>query len=674
MANQGNWNYTDLQQKYERAQLLANDCTQDFAGNYFFPSDRSPKGYWTTTRKQRLDYVCDCPDFAQKIDQQITSSAPSRWVRGDWSTRPDNTRLVNRCLHCLAVAIAEQELDTSFPVNRIYQAKRSRLPSKDCGCGCGGSGSCGCPSEVLGLPEPKLIQGCETECYVEPLTPRTQRTSSTNGGIPAYQTFEIQKVEFAETEYRACLGDRVTIRLRRSTSQGFNNATVVGLPFDVEFPFSPELRTSSKEVTLDFFAPGTYTIGIGAIAVGNFGDVLEAQIEIIDCENDNIECPADEFVDFSDGNCEGSYLVAFRQTGNKNPDGSCERIKVLQFQEGLDCPYPDEFINECESTIPRDCTPTQLGVPTCINTETGDGYNSNAGFNAVVKVQTGGKRTEYLRPDKKECAEYCEFAEIPINSPSCPNKPRKPIPDPFCPVPINRYTGWMEESAYLVSASINGITVYETFRCDDGTAYYLLGYSAKCMAPANRYLDSFAAARYQGNEFDEGCCPFDETKPSRPVCPPPKPPIVITKWKCLNGVCIQDVTGVYNSQAECQAALIPASFTGGQCPVIYRVILECFASIDGVESNFTGTLDFNSPGLTGAFGATSFELSSIGFGGQKNYNWYIFTNNGADKYSIAGTGRASFQSDLTNGRVGIISMTRKDGQPDNCGNPPPSCP
>ena len=153
------WDFTDLQDRYERAQLLANDCTQDFAGNYFFPSDHSPKGYWTTTRKQRLDYVCDCPDFAQKIDQQITSLAPSRWVRGDWSIRPDNRILVNRCLHCLAVAIAEQELDPSFPVNRIYQAKRTRYPKTDCGCGCGGSGDCGCPSKALGLPEPKLIQG-----------------------------------------------------------------------------------------------------------------------------------------------------------------------------------------------------------------------------------------------------------------------------------------------------------------------------------------------------------------------------------------------------------------------------------------------------------------------------------------------------------------------------------
>ena len=664
------WDFADLQSRYEKAQLLANDCTQDFAGNYFFPSDRSPKGFWTTTRKQRLDYACDCPDFAHKIESQITNSAPSRWVRGDWSTRPDNTQLVNRCLHCLAVAIAEQELDTSFPVNRIYQAKRSRLPSKDCGCGCGGSGSCGCPSEALGLPEPRLIQGCETECYVEPLTPRTQRTPSTGEGIPAYQTFEIQKIEFAETEYQACFGDSVTIRLRRSTSQGFNNATVVGLPTDIEFPFSPELRTSSKEVTLDFFAPGIYTIGIGAIAVGNFGDVLEAQIEVLDCGNDldNIDCPPDEFVDFSDGYCEGSYFVAFRQTGKKNPDGSCERLKVLQFQEGLNCPFPEELVNECESTIPRDCDPTRLGVPICVDTETGDGYNSNAGFNAVVKVQTGRKKTEYLRPDKKECAEYCDFVERLIHSPSCPNKPRKPIPEPFCPIPINRYTGWVKESAYLVSASINGITVYETFKCDDGTAYYLLGYTAKCMAPANRYVDSFAAASYGGNQFDEGCCPFDETKPSRPACPPQLP---TTKWKCQDGVCVEDVNGVYTSQAQCQAALIPPSFTGGQCVVLYTVRYILYqTNMSGVESlAFSGEETQNVQGAIGSARVLLITLTPSN--GYEQVRWQIQSNGGYFELAAkAGGGGLG----LLAGRVEILSVVRVDGLPDNCGNLPSTCP
>lgn len=527
MTQKGAWDLTDLQSRYERAQLLSNDCTQDFAGNYFFPSDRSPKGYWTVVRKQRLDYACDCPDFARKIDQQVENFAPSRWVRGDWSVNPDNRQLVNRCIHCFAVAIAEQELDPSFPINRIYQAKRQRYPKTDCGCGCGGSGDCGCPNKVLGLPENRLIQGCETDCYVEPLTPRTQRTVSTTEGIPAYQTFEIPTIEFAQTRYQGCFGDAITITLKRNTSQGYNNATVVGLPVNLEFLFESEFRTSSQQVILDFYGPGIYTIAIGAIAAGNFGDALEAQIEILDCGTDfeNIDCPPQGFVDFSDGYCEGSYFVAFRQTGAKNPDGSCEVLKVLDFQEGLDCPFPEQPVRECESTIPADCTPNRPNPPTCVNTSNGDGSNSNAGFNAVVKVRTGEKTLEYLRPDRKECRENCEFAEITISSPSCPEPPRKPPAKPTCGY-AKRYIGWEKydpsTGSYSGSGSSVGTAIAETFSCSDGTTYGLRAYTARCVAPSNRVLDDFAAANYQGNEFGEGCCPFDETKPPRPVCPNPK--------------------------------------------------------------------------------------------------------------------------------------------------------
>lgn len=691
MANQGVWDYTDLQSRYERAQLLANDCTTDFAGNYFFPSDRSPRGFWITTRRQRLDYVCDCPDFARLIDQQITNFAPSRWVRGDWSTNPDNRILVNRCLHCLAVAIAEQELDPNFPINRIYTSRRSRFPKTDCGCGCGGSGDCGCPSKVLGIPEPRLIQGCETDCYVEPLTPRTQRTPSTTEGIPAYQTFEIPTIEFAQTRYQGCFGESVTIQLKRNTSLGFNNATVVGLPTDIEFPFEPEFRTSAKQVTLDFFAPGIYTIGIGAIAAGNFGDALEAQIEIVDCGNDldNIDCLPQGFVDFSDGYCEGSYFVAFRQTGAKNPDGSCEILKVLQFEEGLDCPFPEEPPIECESTIPRDCEPTELGVPTCVDTETGDGFNSNAGFNAVVKVQTGEKKTEYLRPDRKECAEYCEFEERLVNSPSCPNRPRKPTPPPTCGY-AKRYLGWEKfdpstggyrniQTGADNSSSI-GTAIAETFTCDDGTIYGLRAYTARCVPPSNRVLDSFAAANYQGNEFGEGCCPFDETKPERPACPPRVEPIL--KWSCSGGVCSPDANGIYNSQAECEAALIPPPFTGGQClGVAYAVqFLVTFSSSPSLYGLYiaggntplqeTQYTDLQMTIFTGQFETTTTGISSIGFV-RRQANGAFVTINGIDNNTF--TPNQNFNTSVSTS-IQIVRVLRKDGLPDNCGDLPSTCP
>lgn len=38
----------------------------------------------------------------------------------------------------------------------------------------------------------------------------------------------------------------------------------------------------------------------------------------------------------------------------------------------------------------------------------------------------------------------------------------------------------------------------------------------------------------------------------------------LDKWSCSGGVCSPNANGIYNSQAECEAALVPAGFTGGQ--------------------------------------------------------------------------------------------------------------
>lgn len=694
MANdQSGWRFEDLQNRYERAQLLANDCVQDFAGNYFFASDRSPKGYWTTTRRQPLDYVCDCPDFAFKIDQQLTNDAPSRWVRSDWSTNPDNRILVNRCIHCFAVAIAERELDPRFPINRIYSAKRSRFPRTDCGCGCGGSGGCGCPNKELGLPEPKLIQGCDTDCYVEPLTPRTLQTPSTNEGIPAYQTFEIPTIQFTESKYRACSGGTVTITLARTTSQGFNNATVSGFPVDVQFPFEPEFRTSSQEIIVDLPA-GNYVLALSAIASGNFGEQVEALLEVVDCnfgdrDDELPPCEEQEFVDFGGGGCEGSFLVGFRQTGLVNPDGTCEQIKVLKFDEGSDCgggdPPPPV---ECESTVERDCTPLVADLPKCVNTGSGDGFNSNAGFNAVVRVRTGNKTIEYLRPDRKECEEVCEFEEIAINVPSCPDPPPKPAPPPFCPIPVKRFIGWarfdsgsgeyIDVNTGFVERSSVGTAIVETFQCDDGTIFGLRARTARCMPPANRFVDSFEAANYQGNRFGEGCCPFDETKPPRPVCPP-KP---ISKWSCFGGVCSPDPNGIYNSKAECEAALIPPPFTGGQClgvayAVQFLVTFSSSPSLYGLyivsgntplqEAQYT---DLEMTIFTGQFETTTTGISSIGFV-RRQANGAFVTINGVDNNTF--TPNQNFNTSISTS-IQIVRVLRKDGQPDNCGDLPSNCP
>jgi hypothetical protein len=366
---------------------------------------------------------------------------------------------------------------------------------------------------------------------------------------------------------------------------GFNNATVVGLATDVEFSFEPEFRTSSREVSLENFPEGIYTIAISSIASGNFGDNLEAEIELVDCgdrnddgEFDDLPPCEERFFEDGDGSrCEGQYYVSFHQTGKTLPDGSCEILKVLQFDAALDCPFPEYPPKECSSTKQRDCSPLPLDTPTCVNTGSGDGFNSNAGYNAIVKVRTGRKTIEYLRPDKKECAEVCEFVEEAINVPSCEEPPRKPVPPPTCGY-ARRYIGWgkFDPSSgdyrdVLTGRSIFGsvgTAIVETFSCDDGTTFGLRAFTARCLPPSNRYIDDFAAANYQGNEFGEGCCPFDETKPPRPVCPPK-----LDKWKCVDGVCVQDANGVYASLAECQAVCAPATLKkwgiSGQCSATF---------------------------------------------------------------------------------------------------------
>ncbi|MFN7810130.1 MAG: hypothetical protein ACK5QB_16395 [Pseudanabaena sp.] len=41
------------------------------------------------------------------------------------------------------------------------------------------------------------------------------------------------------------------------------------------------------------------------------------------------------------------------------------------------------------------------------------------------------------------------------------------------------------------------------------------------------------------------------------------------KWSCSAGVCSPNPNGIYNTQAQCEAALIPPPFTGGQCAKTY---------------------------------------------------------------------------------------------------------
>ena len=109
-------------------------------------------------------------------------------------------------------------------------------------------------------------------------------------------------------------------------------------------------------------------------------------------------------------------------------------------------------------------------------------------------------------------------------------------------------------------------------------------------------------------------------------------------------------------------------YTGGQCVTSYRIELECFVTFDGVEQNYTGILVYES--FQGAITEFGFEKSSSTFGGNKYWNWFFLYNGGSSKWQITSVGRLPYQSDASSGRVRVISLTRVDGQPDNCGNAP----
>jgi hypothetical protein len=113
-----------------------------------------------------------------------------------------------------------------------------------------------------------------------------------------------------------------------------------------------------------------------------------------------------------------------------------------------------------------------------------------------------------------------------------------------------------------------------------------------------------------GCEWTQGACPsgtqsrgfitFESSGTYNLCCVPTVFPnkslnCQLPKYKCVNGVCVPDPNGVYSSLAACNAALIPPSFTGGQCVARYFAILSA-TLFDGSTgyAGFTGTnLSFN---------------------------------------------------------------------------------
>ena len=141
----------------------------------------------------------------------------------------------------------------------------------------------------------------------------------------------------------------------------------------------------------------------------------------------------------------------------------------------------------------------------------------------------------------------------------------------------------------------------------------------------------------------------------------------LTKWSCVGGTCVEDVLGTYNSQAECEAALVPPTFTGGQCVGgSYYVQVQGVRTSDG--STFTswnsgsGSPTGSPNGLTNLGPISGLNWSNSG----SQTIWRVQTN-GVDSPFL--NGFLFFNSTS----LSIIQVIRTDGI-DNCGNPPSSCP
>jgi len=131
------------------------------------------------------------------------------------------------------------------------------------------------------------------------------------------------------------------------------------------------------------------------------------------------------------------------------------------------------------------------------------------------------------------------------------------------------------------------------------------------------------------------------------------------KWKCVNGVCVQDASGVYASQAECQAALIPANFVGGQCAgVAYQVFISFVQLPSGVR-----TAPFTVSGGVGPITAiTPWEAPNSPTGDPSTAGIRVTGAGGNADFGVNANFATAFQFE---------SMV---GSPNNCGDPPPKCP
>lgn len=154
--------------------------------------------------------------------------------------------------------------------------------------------------------------------------------------------------------------------------------------------------------------------------------------------------------------------------------------------------------------------------------------------------------------------------------------------------------------------------------------------------------------------------------------------IPATTWSCTSGgICVLDASGIYPSQAACEAALVPAPFTGGQCATPYAIVFfQTYANgntryyvgsgsaSSGQSTPPTPTQLRDSFNTSGAVSSITWSGAGLTFFGQINV-----VVNGSQNLLISNVENTSPATGF-----GVFAVTRRDGLPDTCGNPPPTCP
>ena len=156
----------------------------------------------------------------------------------------------------------------------------------------------------------------------------------------------------------------------------------------------------------------------------------------------------------------------------------------------------------------------------------------------------------------------------------------------------------------------------------------------------------------------------------------------LTKWSCVSGgTCVEDALGTYNSLAECEAALVPPSFTGGQCLTLYRLVFRAEVIYSDFSWTPVGTfVDRNARGVGAQLNGFPGALTNIGTpydsGTGGGSGWIFNVTSSTAGVFVATTDFLGIgsTSSVRYGLPVLISVTRDDGNPDNCGNAPPSCP